>query len=108
MKTFHAPLPTAAEKRLVGFYRAHRTAERNGPYFMESANAGRRNLAEFNAFEDVATYSNKRAKRTGGLPDLKKLPIGLPAPANSHPQASLTRHRSQESPPARVVGCGRR
>ena len=76
MKIYNAPPPTAAEKRLVGFYRAHRTAERNGPFFMDSA-TGKRNLAEFNAFEDVATYSNKRTKRVGGLPNLKKLPIGL-------------------------------
>ncbi|EMF11135.1 uncharacterized protein SEPMUDRAFT_150147 [Sphaerulina musiva SO2202] len=75
MNIFHAPPPTAREKRLVSALREYRNAARNGPYFIDSPAAGKRDLAEFNAFEDVATYSNKRAKPTGGLPNLKKLPI---------------------------------
>lgn len=49
---------------------------RSGPFFIDTPKTGKRDPADFNAFEDVATYSNKRAKRTGGLPNLKKAPIG--------------------------------
>lgn len=49
---------------------------RNGPLFIDVPVTGKRNLAEFNAFEDVATYTSKKTKRAGGLPNLKKIPIG--------------------------------
>lgn len=75
MAVHQAPDPTAEEKKLVNIYRKHRTAMRNGPFFIDSPKTGKRDAAEFNAFEDVATYGNKRAKRSGGLPNLKKVPI---------------------------------
>ncbi|KAF2167021.1 hypothetical protein M409DRAFT_22460 [Zasmidium cellare ATCC 36951] len=65
----------AHEKRLVSKWREHRSAMRNGPLFIDVATTGKRDLAEFNAFEDIATYSSKKAKRAGGLPNLKKVPI---------------------------------
>ncbi|GIZ37533.1 hypothetical protein CKM354_000097800 [Cercospora kikuchii] len=75
MKVYLAPPPTDREKKLVGYFRQHRNAMRNGPFFMDGPTSGKRNAAEFNAFEDVPSYANKRIRRTGGMPNLKKLPI---------------------------------
>ncbi|EME41440.1 hypothetical protein DOTSEDRAFT_55261 [Dothistroma septosporum NZE10] len=69
------PPPNEKEKREVNAWRQHRAAMRNGPFFMDTPLTGKRDLATFNAFEDAATYGNKRTKRTGGLPNLKHLPI---------------------------------
>lgn len=57
-------------------WREHRTAMRHGPLFIDVPKTGKRDLAEFNAFEDVASYNSKKVKRTGGLPNLRKVPIG--------------------------------
>lgn len=70
------PPPTEKEKREVNAWRKHREAMRNGPFFIDTPLTGKRDLSTFNAFEDAATYGNKRTKRVGGLPNLKKLPIG--------------------------------
>ncbi|PIA97597.1 hypothetical protein CB0940_06289 [Cercospora beticola] len=75
MKVYLAPPPTDREKKLVSYFRQHRNAMRNGPFFMDGPTSGKRNAAEFNAFEDVPSYANKRIRRTGGMPNLKKLPI---------------------------------
>ncbi|KAM3421776.1 hypothetical protein BST61_g2154 [Cercospora zeina] len=84
MKVYLAPPPTDREKKLVGYFRQHRNAMRNGPFFMDGATTGKRNAAEFNAFEDVPTYGNKRIKRAGGMPNLKKLPIGASQRTDAH------------------------
>ncbi|USW55332.1 Putative DNA-directed RNA polymerase III, subunit Rpc31 [Septoria linicola] len=75
VQTILAPPPTEREKKQVAAFRAHRTAMRNGPLFMDAPSTGKRDAAEFNAFEDVPTYGNKRVKKAGGMPNLKKLPI---------------------------------
>jgi hypothetical protein len=76
MKIYPQPFATASERRLIQKRREHRTAMRNGPFFIDAPKSGKRDLSSFNAFEDQASFINKRAKRTRGLPNLKKLPIG--------------------------------
>lgn len=49
---------------------------RSGPFFIDAPTTGKRDLSSFNAFEDQATFGNRRAKRQRGLPNLKVLPIG--------------------------------
>ncbi|KAF1821285.1 uncharacterized protein K489DRAFT_382329 [Dissoconium aciculare CBS 342.82] len=75
MKIYPQPSATASERRLIQKRREHRTAMRNGPFFIDAPKSGKRDLSSFNAFEDQASFINKRAKRTRGLPNLKKLPI---------------------------------
>ena len=75
--TVNLPPPaTEKEKKEVNFWRQHRAAMRNGPFFIDTPVTGKRDLSTFNAFEDAATYGNKRTKRAGGLPNLKQVPIG--------------------------------
>lgn len=68
--------PTAHEKRLVANFRKHRHNMRTGPMFSATPKADKRDPAEFNAFEDVATFSNKRTKLNEGWPDMTKVPLG--------------------------------
>ncbi|SMQ47167.1 unnamed protein product [Zymoseptoria tritici ST99CH_3D7] len=75
MKIHHAPPPTARERKLVNKWREIREARRNGPFFIDAPRTGKRDPAEFNAFEDVDSYSSKRVKRTGGLHSLKNVGI---------------------------------
>jgi DNA-directed RNA polymerase III subunit RPC7 len=76
MKIYPQPPATASERRLIQKRREHRTAMRNGPFFIDAPKTGKRDPSAFDVFEDQASYSNKRAKRSRGLPNLKKLPIG--------------------------------
>lgn len=77
MRIFVQPPPSAYERRLLQKRREHRVAMRNGPFFVDAPTTGKREASSFNAFEDQATYGNRRAKRRRGLPNLKEVPIGM-------------------------------
>ncbi|CAK3819508.1 hypothetical protein DOTSEDRAFT_55261 [Lecanosticta acicola] len=70
-----APLVTEQERELINIYREHNAAMRNGPLFVDEPKTGKRDAAEYNAFEEVQSYGNKKVKRGDGLPNLKKVPI---------------------------------
>lgn len=70
-----APPATTYEKKLVQHTREINEARRNSPFFLGDA-TGKRNAANFNAFEDVNSYTNKKAKRIHSeKPDLDNVPL---------------------------------
>ena len=71
-----APPLTKEELEWVDIWRKNRATCRNGPYFMDESKTEKRDAAHFNAFEDNASYGNKRVKRSNALPNLKKVPFG--------------------------------
>lgn len=75
MNVHMAPPATAHEKRLVQLTREINEDRRNSPFFLGDA-TGKRDASTFNAFEDVNTFSHKRAKRIHSeKPDLDNVPL---------------------------------
>ncbi|KXT09757.1 hypothetical protein AC579_9326 [Pseudocercospora musae] len=72
MKVRQPPPPSAWERQRVADYRELRRLRREGSFFIDNPKTGKRNPAEFNAFEDQPTFNNKKQKRSTGLPNLKK------------------------------------
>lgn len=72
----HMAKPASAyEKRLVQLTRETNEDRRNGPFYLGDA-TGKRDASTFNAFEDVDSFSNKRAKRIRSQkPDLDNVPL---------------------------------
>jgi hypothetical protein len=88
MNVLMARPPSTFERRLVQHTREITEDRRNGPFFLGDA-IGKRDASTFNAFEDVNSYSNMRAKRIkSGRPDLENVPISTQLPPSQSRGAS--------------------
>ncbi|CZT15750.1 uncharacterized protein RCC_01584 [Ramularia collo-cygni] len=75
MNVHMAPSATTFEKKLVQIMRETNEDRRNSPFYLGDA-TGKRDASTFNAFEDVNTFSYKKAKRLHSeKPDLDNVPL---------------------------------
>lgn len=87
MNVHMAPPATAYEKQLVQHTREINEARRNSPFFLGDA-TGKRDASTFNAFEDINSYTNKKARRIHSeKPDLDNVPLSIYSTLSDSPDS---------------------